>query len=68
MVICLFAVLDYIPYGDMFTLWTFHGFFPELLVKLYVAELAMVLGKYHFHLKDYIKVIVQKTIFLSKLT
>ena len=40
-----FSVLEYIPYGDMFTLWTFHGFFPERLVRIYVAELAMVLGK-----------------------
>ena len=39
------SVLEYIPYGDMFTLWTFHGFFPERLVRIYVAELAMVLGK-----------------------
>lgn len=38
-------VLDYVPYGDMFTLWTFHGFFPEPLVKIYVAELSLVLGK-----------------------
>ena len=30
----------------MFTLWTFHGYFPESLVRIYVAELAMVLGKY----------------------
>ena len=26
--------------------WTFHGFFPEALVRIYVAELAMVLGRY----------------------
>ena len=32
----------------MFTLWTFHGYFPEPLVKIYVAELALVLGEYHF--------------------
>ncbi|XP_052221380.1 serine/threonine-protein kinase S6KL-like [Dreissena polymorpha] len=43
----LYIVLEYIPYGDMFTLWTFHGFFPERLVTIYVAELAMVLDYLH---------------------
>ncbi|WAR03397.1 S6KL-like protein [Mya arenaria] len=43
----LYIVLDYVPYGDMFTLWTFHGFFPEKLVKLYVAEMAMSLDYLH---------------------
>ena len=41
----IFTVLDYIPHGDMFTLWTFHGAFPEALVQLYIAEMAMVIGK-----------------------
>lgn len=43
----LYFVLDYIPYGDTFTLWTFHGYFPEDLVKIYVAEMAMVLDFLH---------------------
>ncbi|KAL4223756.1 ATP binding [Mactra antiquata] len=43
----LYIVLEYIPFGDMFTLWTFHGYFPEKIVKLYVAELAMVLDYLH---------------------
>lgn len=43
----LYIVLEYIPYGDMFTLWTFHGFFPEALVRIYVAELSMVLDYLH---------------------
>ena len=42
------SVLEYIPFGDMFTLWTFHGYFPESLVRIYVAELAMVLGELNF--------------------
>lgn len=43
----LYIVLEYIPFGDMFTLWTFHGYFPESLVRIYVAELAMVLDYLH---------------------
>ncbi|XP_021365952.1 serine/threonine-protein kinase S6KL-like isoform X1 [Mizuhopecten yessoensis] len=43
----LYIVLDYIPYGDTFTLWTFHGYFPEQLVKVFVAEMAMVLDYLH---------------------
>ena len=46
MVACCVAVLDYVPFGELFTLWTFHGAFPEKLVKIYIAEMAMVLGKY----------------------
>ena len=47
-----FAVLEYIPFGDMFTLWTFHGYFPEGLVRIYVAELAMVLGECMCHVMN----------------
>ncbi|CAG5130055.1 unnamed protein product, partial [Candidula unifasciata] len=43
----LFIVLDYVPYGDMFTLWTFHGAFPEKLVQVYIAEMAMVIDFLH---------------------
>lgn len=45
MFILFISVLDYVPHGDLFTLWTFHGFFPEKLVRVYIAELAMILGK-----------------------
>ncbi|XP_041348800.1 ribosomal protein S6 kinase-related protein-like isoform X2 [Gigantopelta aegis] len=43
----LYMVLDYVPYGDLFSLWTFHTMFPERLVRLYVAEMAMVLEYLH---------------------
>ncbi|KAL3857108.1 hypothetical protein ACJMK2_011803 [Sinanodonta woodiana] len=43
----VYIVLEYVPHGDMFTLWTFHGYFPESLVKLYVAEMAIVLDYLH---------------------
>ncbi|KAL5016905.1 hypothetical protein ScPMuIL_006494 [Solemya velum] len=43
----LYIVLDYVPHGDMFTLWTFHGFFPDKLVGVYIAEMAMVLDYLH---------------------
>jgi hypothetical protein len=43
--LCLSAVLDYVPFGELFTLWTFHGAFPEKLVKIYIAEMAMVIGQ-----------------------
>ncbi|KAK3084775.1 hypothetical protein FSP39_018673 [Pinctada imbricata] len=43
----LYIVLDYVPYGDLFTLWSFHGFLPEMLTRLYIAEMAMVLEHLH---------------------
>ncbi|XP_076452564.1 ribosomal protein S6 kinase-related protein-like [Babylonia areolata] len=43
----LYIVLDYVPYGEMFTLWTFHGAFPESLAKIYIAEMAMILDYLH---------------------
>lgn len=43
----LYIVLDYVPFGELFTLWTFHGAFPEKLVQIYVAEMAMVLSYLH---------------------
>ncbi|KAK0060471.1 microtubule-associated serine/threonine-protein kinase 3-like isoform X1 [Biomphalaria pfeifferi] len=43
----LYIVLDYVPHGDMFTLWTFHGAFPEDLVRLYIAEISMVIDYLH---------------------
>ena len=38
------SVLEYVPYGDLFTLWSFHGYLPELLSRVYIAEMAIVLG------------------------
>ncbi|XP_059179332.1 uncharacterized protein LOC131958356 isoform X2 [Physella acuta] len=43
----LYIVLDYVPHGDMFTLWTFHGAFPEALVQLYIAEICLVIDYLH---------------------
>ncbi|XP_071180629.1 ribosomal protein S6 kinase-related protein-like [Mytilus edulis] len=43
----LYIVLDYVPFGDMFTLWTFHGYFPQPLVKIYVCQLALVMDYLH---------------------
>ena len=38
------SVLEYVQFGELFTLWNFHGAFPEQLVKIYIAEMAMVIG------------------------
>ncbi|XP_025091470.1 uncharacterized serine/threonine-protein kinase SgK494-like [Pomacea canaliculata] len=43
----LYIVLEYIPFGELFTLWTFHGAFPEKLVQIYSAEMAIVLDYLH---------------------
>ncbi|XP_064620127.1 serine/threonine-protein kinase S6KL-like isoform X2 [Lineus longissimus] len=43
----LYIVSDYIPNGELFTLWKYHGAFSERLVKLYVAEMALVLDYLH---------------------
>ncbi|GAB1602121.1 ribosomal protein S6 kinase-related protein-like [Argonauta hians] len=43
----LYIVLTYVPYGDMFTLWSYHGYFPEELVCYHVAQLASVLSYLH---------------------
>ncbi|XP_029651494.1 ribosomal protein S6 kinase-related protein [Octopus sinensis] len=43
----LYIVLTYVPYGDMFTLWSYHGYFPEELVRYHIAELAVVLSYLH---------------------
>lgn len=43
---CLFIeVMDYIPRGELFGVWKRMDYFSEHLVRIYVAELAMVLGK-----------------------
>ncbi|XP_074643280.1 serine/threonine-protein kinase S6KL-like isoform X2 [Tubulanus polymorphus] len=43
----LYIVSDYVPNGELFTLWQYHGAFPENLVKLYIAELALVIDFLH---------------------
>lgn len=43
----LYIVLTFVPYGDMFTLWSYHGHFPETLVKYQIAELAVVISYLH---------------------
>lgn len=43
----LYIVLEYVRYGDLFTLWSFHGYLPEMLSRVYVAEMAMVLDYLH---------------------
>ncbi|XP_071093448.1 ribosomal protein S6 kinase-related protein-like [Haliotis cracherodii] len=43
----LYIVLDYVPHGDLFSLWTFHTMFPERLVRVYIAEMSMVLDYLH---------------------
>ncbi|XP_064612705.1 ribosomal protein S6 kinase-related protein-like [Liolophura sinensis] len=43
----LYIVLDYKPYGDVFTLWRYHERFPPVFVKYLVAEMAMVLDYLH---------------------
>ncbi|ESP01510.1 hypothetical protein LOTGIDRAFT_139692, partial [Lottia gigantea] len=43
----LYIVLDYVPHGDLFSLWTFHSLFPERLVRIYIAQMAIVLDFLH---------------------
>ncbi|XP_050410193.1 ribosomal protein S6 kinase-related protein [Patella vulgata] len=43
----LYIVLDYVPHGDLFSLWTFHTMFPERLVRIYIAQMGMVLDHLH---------------------
>ena len=38
--------MDYVPGGELFALWKKHGAFSENLVKVYIAELALVLGNH----------------------
>ena len=38
-------VTEYLDGGDLFTLCERYGILPEELCKLYVAELALALGK-----------------------
>ena len=39
------SVMDYVPRGELFGVWKRMDYFSEKLVRIYVAELAMVLGK-----------------------
>lgn len=43
----LYIVLTFVPYGDMFTLWSYHGHFPETLVRYQIAELGVVINYLH---------------------
>ena len=38
------AVMEYIPCGELFALWKKLHNFSDALVRLYVAELGLVLG------------------------
>jgi len=39
-----YVVMEYIPCGELFALWKKLHNFSDSLVRLYVAELGMVLG------------------------
>ena len=39
--------MEYIPRGELFAAWRHLDSFGETLVKIYIAELAMVLGMYN---------------------
>ena len=39
--------MDYIPRGELFAAWRQLDSFSENLVRIYIAELAMVLGGFH---------------------
>jgi len=43
-VLCV-VVMEYIPCGELFALWKKLHNFSDSLVRLYVAELGMVLGQ-----------------------
>lgn len=42
----MFVVTDFIDGGDLHKLWQETGSFDEDLVKIYVAEVALVLGQF----------------------
>ena len=46
-VIHLFAVMEYIPRGELFAAWKHCECFSENLVKIYIAELALVIDFLH---------------------
>ena len=39
------SVMNYVPRGELFSAWKHYGHFSEALVQIYIAELAMVIGK-----------------------
>ncbi|KAG1655064.1 putative serine/threonine-protein kinase [Nymphon striatum] len=43
----LFIVSDFIEHGELLTMWKEHGKFPENIVKLFIAELAIALDFLH---------------------
>lgn len=43
----LYIVMDFVPCGELLALWRKHGSFPERVVQIYIAELAMVLDFLH---------------------
>lgn len=42
--------MEFKPNGDLFTLWKQSDRFSENLVRVYVAEIALGLGRHFFHL------------------
>ena len=38
-------VMEYAPRGELFSAWQHYGHFSEALVQIYIAELAIVIGK-----------------------
>ncbi|XP_033627001.1 ribosomal protein S6 kinase-related protein-like [Asterias rubens] len=43
----LHIVMDYATHGDLYTLWLLEGAFSEAAVRLYIAELALVVDFLH---------------------
>lgn len=41
----IIAVTDYIPGGELFSLIEEYGCLPEDIVRVYVAEIALAIGK-----------------------
>ena len=41
----IILVMEYIPRGELFAFWKQYDLFSEDLVRIYAAELGMVLGK-----------------------
>ena len=40
--------MDYVPRGELFGVWKRMDYFSEDLVRIYIAELALVLGNVHY--------------------
>lgn len=43
----VFIVMDYIPRGELFEAWRHIGYFSEEIVRIYIAELALVIDFLH---------------------